>query len=105
MTKIVGFLVAAKKKKYKTKQTQELEIAVQMEPSQLPVVLLSVGALNLKASCSFRRMSQLDSATMRRTIFCQGQLSWSFPTFVLESYLPPHLQNFPVYLVEACALN
>ena len=75
MTKIVGFLVAAKKKKYKTKQTQELEIAVQMEPSQLPVVLLSVGALNLKASCSFRRMSQLDSATMRRTIFCQGQLS------------------------------
>lgn len=74
MTRIVGFVFVAKKKKNK-QQTQELEIAVQMELSQLPVVLLSVGALNPKASCSFRRMSQLDSATMRRTIFCQGQLS------------------------------
>lgn len=74
-TRIVGFVFVAKKKKTPKKQTQELEIAVQMEPSQLPVVFLSVGALNHKASCSFRRMSQLDSATMRRTIFCQGQLS------------------------------
>lgn len=72
-----------------------------------PCCLISTGSLNLKTYCSFRRMSQLDSATMRITIFfCQEQLSQSFP--YIYASIPsssPFAEHYPIYLVDACALN